>query len=781
MRNSQEREAHEERHRTRLEAFDEYFAQPRSPLRLHGTGAGRLEGWFLGPKAENVDLLLRLIEKAVRGHADFRRRFHPEDPEIIDRAVKRSAGYKDAVAALEEHADMLFEELKMSAPIASLRHQGHMLWDQALPAVIGYFGAMLYDQNNVAAEASPVTTHLEIEVGNDLCRMLGYHVPPPDPPRKHKRPETRGVWSFPPAVAMEVARARAMRAMPGMADVPVPWGHITCDGSVANIEAMWAARNVKLFAIALRAALRNSPVLAPARRLTVKLLDGTPAYLADLDSWTLLNLRIDDVAGLPLAIQRQFGIAAADTTQALANHTAAGMGLVEFYRELMADVPRSPVVLVPSTRHYSWPKAATLLGLGRNNLRNIPVDFRARMRVDALRAELETCLQERVPVIAVVAVIGSTEESAVDPLREILCVREEFRARGLDFAVHCDAAWGGYFASMLRTERHDGTMDAFVRDIPEYPMSAYVREQYLALSGADSITVDPHKAGYAPYPAGGLCYRNSALRDQISLKAPVIFHSQSEPTVGIYGVEGSKPGAAAAAVYLAHRVIRPDQSGYGRILGECMWTSKRMYARLATMEDERFKIVFFQELPSERAGASPDVVAAEKRYIRDHFVDVSNEKLKALLRSDAKARDLFAELGSDQVILAYSFNFYERPGRLNQDPGKVNTLMDKVFDRCSITKPPSSTANLNKVELIVTSSSFDPDLYGADFVDRYAERLGLPPGAGVPIDFLISTTMNPWTTETPDGDFLKVIERSLRTAVHHALDDMMKKKDGMQT
>jgi len=31
-------------------------------------------------------------------------------------------------------------------------------------------------------------------------------------------------------------------------------------------------------------------------------------------------------------------------------------------------------------------------------------------------------------------------------------------------------------------------------------------------------------------------------------------------------VEGSKPGAAAAAVWLAHRVIRPDRSGYGRIL-----------------------------------------------------------------------------------------------------------------------------------------------------------------------------------------------------------------------
>ena len=85
-----------------------------------------------------------------------------------------------------------------------------------------------------------------------------------------------------------------------------------------------------------------------------------------------------------------------------------------------------------------------------------------------------------------------------------------------------------------------------------------------ALREADSVTVDPHKAGYVPYPAGAVCYRNAAMRDLISLRAPVIFHNQAEPTVGVYGVEGSKPGAAAAAVWLAHKVIRPDRSGYGR-------------------------------------------------------------------------------------------------------------------------------------------------------------------------------------------------------------------------
>ena len=49
------------------------------------------------------------------------------------------------------------------------------------------------------------------------------------------------------------------------------------------------------------------------------------------------------------------------------------------------------------------------------------------------------------------------------------------------------------------------------------------------------------------------------MRDLISLKAPVIFHGEMEPTVGIYGVEGSKPGAAAAAVWLSQKVIPLSQ------------------------------------------------------------------------------------------------------------------------------------------------------------------------------------------------------------------------------
>ena len=189
------------------------------------------------------------------------------------------------------------------------------------------------------------------------------------------------------------------------------------------------------------------------------------------------------------------------------------------------------------------------------------------------------------------------------------------------------------------------------------------------------------------------------------------------------------------------------------------------------MLDPRFRIVLLQRLPSEVRGESESVIAAEKAYISERFVPLSNEDLARLLQSDSEARDLFMEIGSDQIILSYSVNFVTSSGKINDDITLCNALNDKVFELCSITGPTRSAKDLNRIKVIVTSSSFDPTNYGQPFVDHYARRLGLKPEDGRSIDFLISTTMNPWATITPDGfDFLEVATEALRSAVIEALD-----------
>ena len=716
---------------TRAHARAKWDQALRRPLNLEGQGGGIPEAWFLGPQGENVDLLKELIGAAIDSHVGFRRAFHPEDPTHITPELRQSPEFQQGVERLRHETGRLLEKLQMSAPFASMRYQGHMLWDQALPATIGLFAALLYNQNNVAAEASPVTTRLEIEAGNDLCRMLGYDVPGEN----------------------EVIAP----------DRIIPWGHITSGGTVANIEALWAARNLKFAAVGLRAALRAVPALTPARMLEVPLWGGGTGRLVELDTWTLLNLDLDVVAGLPATVAA-LGVSPEALTQALVPYALQNTGMVSFYRNFMPDVPEAPVFLTPATGHYSWPKAGDAVG---PRSERAPGAAGGPRRAAGSRAgrdhAVASSMRRRIPLLMAVAVIGSTEESAVDPLEGLLALRTQFQALGLNFVVHADAAWGGYFRAMLRDE---GEPDSR-KQIPTQAMSAYVQAQYAALGQADSITVDPHKGGYIPYPAGALCYRNAAVRDAISLRSPVVFHSQAEPTVGVYGVEGSKPGSSAAAVWLAHRVIRPDRSGYGRILGQCIWTSKRFYARLRTMEDERFTVTLFNQTPAERSHAGADALATERTMLR-RFVALDNAGLSHLLDTDPAASALFSELGSDQVILAFALNFRTKDG-VNPSISKANAFNERVFSLCSMIEP---RADFTGLDLLLTSSRFSPSVYGHRFVDGFGARMGLARSPDAGIDFLISTTMDPWTTETTGGDFLAVLEDALRRAAHLALDEL---------
>ena len=153
------------------------------------------------------------------------------------------------------------------------------------------------------------------------------------------------------------------------------------------------------------------------------------------------------------------------------------------------------------------------------------------------RQLLEYAANERA-VYEVVAVIGTTEEGAVDRITEIVKIRDELQALGLTFVVHADAAWGGYFASMLgsRSKSRDSDPDSFV---PFVGLRTDTAKELEAFALTDSITIDPHKAGYVPYPAGGLCYKDGRMRYLVTWTAPYIDQGMTlGESIGVYGVEG---------------------------------------------------------------------------------------------------------------------------------------------------------------------------------------------------------------------------------------------------
>ena len=80
------------------------------------------------------------------------------------------------------------------------------------------------------------------------------------------------------------------------------------------------------------------------------------------------------------------------------------------------DDDLTPQILIAASQHYSIPKSTSILGFGEEAVKKIKVDKDLRMDTKALRKHLQCCLDAHVPVLSVVSIMGSTKESAVDPL-----------------------------------------------------------------------------------------------------------------------------------------------------------------------------------------------------------------------------------------------------------------------------------------------------------------------------------------------------------------------------
>jgi len=544
---------------------------------------------------------------------------------------------------------------------------------------------------------------------------------------------------------------------------------VTCDGTVANIEAIWAARNLKLYPLAIKAALLDNENrgLTAGRDLMVPLPTGGSERLVGLDVWQLLNLRADDVLAIPERLGSEFHIEPRLVSEAFGRVSLQALGLTEFSRRFL-DRIGALRIFVSGSKHYSFPKAVALLGLGSDSLSNVPVDLDARLDLGMLRSELDESIEQRRPIIAVVAVIGTTEESAVDPLADILELREEYARRGLVFHVHADGAFGGYHRSLLNDSFDLPGAAALRSTAPPVaaPLSDHTTRHLHALSGADSITVDPHKSGFIPYPAGALCYRNSAMRDLVTFSAPVVFHGDAEPTVGIYGIEGSKPGAAAAAVYLSHRVIRPTRDGYGKILGEALFSCRKLYARLLSLArpDDPFVIVPVARTPTERAGGSADEIRAERARIRELIDGKSSEEIQG----DATAMALLREIGPDENVLAYAVNARALDGEVNGNLVLANKLNKAIYGRLSI-KPHS---DIYGYDMIVSTTDLEVATYGVPFIADFKRRLGVTSAEKI-ATVLRSVVMDPWVTETAEGSFIDVLETELRRAILASIGDVI--------
>src|ERR1700716_4754700 len=88
--------------------------------------------------------------------------------------------------------------------------------------------------------------------------------------------------------------------------------------------------------------------------------------------------------------------------------------------------------------HSSIDKGIITLGLGQRALRKIPTDNEFRMDVDALREAIDEDKRDGFLPFCVVATVGTTSTSSIDPVRAIVEIGEQHT-----MWLHVDAAYAG--------------------------------------------------------------------------------------------------------------------------------------------------------------------------------------------------------------------------------------------------------------------------------------------------------------------------------------------------
>jgi len=220
-------------------------------------------------------------------------------------------------------------------------------------------------------------------------------------------------------------------------------------------------------------------------------------------------------------------------------------------------------ILASEQAHYTHGRISGVLQLP---FESVASDACGRMDLTALAKRLD-----KGDVGVVVATMGTTATGSVDPLPEILTLREKH-----GFRLHADAAYGGYFA--LTENLGTDAAAAFAR-----------------IGEADSIVIDPHKHGLQPYGCGCVLFRDPGVGKLYKHDSPYTYFSSAELHLGEISLECSRPGAAAAALWATQRLLPLAKGGeFASGLERGRKAALALFERIRT--DDRFVAAFAPEL-----------------------------------------------------------------------------------------------------------------------------------------------------------------------------------------
>ncbi len=362
---------------------------------------------------------------------------------------------------------------------------------------------------------------------------------------------------------------------------------------------------------------------------------GTPlAAFADLLASTLnANLTVWRSAPAPVELERltidwirqilEFNAEASGLF--VSGGSMANLAAIATARQAKDDLSGRLRMYASSETHFSIPKAAALLGIGRKNVRLVAVDERFKIRTDDLVAKITADLEAGYVPFCVVANAGTVNTGAVDRLEEIREIANHFQ-----LWMHVDGSYGA-FAILAKS----------------------ARKLFAGMKQADSIALDPHKWLYLPVDVGCLIYRDPEIaRAAFAHEAEYtrIIGEEADEAYAFwdYGPELSRRFRALKVWMLLKGV---GLEGLGEAVERNLVCAHYFESMVRASEDfemvapVELSIFCFRHVPEHLKGEAPKVI------------DAFNERLLIALQRDGSSYLSNATLGGRFVLRGCVLNY----------------------------------------------------------------------------------------------------------------------------
>ncbi len=259
----------------------------------------------------------------------------------------------------------------------------------------------------------------------------------------------------------------------------------------------------------------------------------------------------------------------------------AKIGLEKAFPGTAQSGLREPAAIVCSDRaHYACSTVASWLGLGEQNVVQVPTTPENEIRTCLLETMLRDVLKDGRKIAAIVATMGTTDAFGLDDLEAIVEIRDRLHDEfSLDYTphIHADAVIGWAWSVFNDYDFATNPLGFGPRTVRALAGTA---RRIRHLGRSDSLGIDFHKTGFAPYVSSLFLLRNASdlqliSRDQSA--TPYLFQSGHHHP-GKYTLETTRSGSGPMSA-LANLLLF-GKDGLRSLLGHLVTMAAELSAHL---------------------------------------------------------------------------------------------------------------------------------------------------------------------------------------------------------